>query len=286
MLAVPNSATITRMPGTNHCRVSAAGRPDDATSSGPNSPRNTSGCTRLNSALNGSRITGRSSRTKTFQMSARMRLRPGTLARCRLRRRGAPVSWSRRGVVRVSMVFMLRPPRTRVRRMRVLCCGGRLALFAQAPPGEREEHVVERRLVDRRRPRREPGGIERAQDGRQRLVGGECRHRHTVVPDDASRACRAAAAAASAAESKPSSTRSPARSRFSACAVSSAMSRRGPSPSPARPAVGLVEVVGRQEDRCAVARRAARRCAARGWRGSAGRGRWTAHRGRAAPAGG
>jgi hypothetical protein len=64
---VPNRQTITTMPGTNHC--SADSPPAAAGSSGANRARKNSGWTMLKMTENGSRSTGRSSRTNTVRTS-------------------------------------------------------------------------------------------------------------------------------------------------------------------------------------------------------------------------
>ncbi len=116
---LPNSAIMTSTPGTNQARVSLTGAPEPATSSGPNSPRNTSGCSRLKISENGSRMTGRSSRVKTFQVS----------------RNGATAPGATVVLMRMTSSFLM-PLR-------------RQALFAERPSGQPEEHVVQGRLAQR-----------------------------------------------------------------------------------------------------------------------------------------
>ena len=74
----PISAVIATMPGTNHCSAEPF---STSGSSGANRPRKTSGCTIANSTEAGSRKTGLSSRTITFQVSAR---KPGAFGSCRM----------------------------------------------------------------------------------------------------------------------------------------------------------------------------------------------------------
>ncbi len=66
---VANRHDMTTMPGTNHC--SADCPPVVWGSSGANSARKNSGCTIVKITENGSRSTGRSSRTKTVVVSVR-----------------------------------------------------------------------------------------------------------------------------------------------------------------------------------------------------------------------
>jgi hypothetical protein len=72
---VANSADITTMPGTNHCRVDSVPRPLTWSSSGPKSARNTNGCTSVKLMDQGLVTSGRSSRWNTSDVSRRTRPR-------------------------------------------------------------------------------------------------------------------------------------------------------------------------------------------------------------------
>src|SRR5690554_4911071 len=122
-IAVPKRVLMTMMPGTNHWKDSASGRPVVPLSSGPKKARKTSGWSREKMTLNGSRSTGHSSRTSPLRVSRSTWVGVGAVmaspSECRLGSRGGG--------------------------------GGVLGdglLLAQAAAGEREEDVVEGGLVE------------------------------------------------------------------------------------------------------------------------------------------
>src|SRR5690625_11523 len=121
-IAVPNRVLMTMMPGTNHWKDSASGRPVIPLSSGPKKARKTSGWSREKSMLNGSRSTGSSSRTRTLRVSCSTRVVGAVM-----------VSPSEGGLGG--------------RRGGGDVLGGGL-LLAQATAGEAEEDVVEGGLVE------------------------------------------------------------------------------------------------------------------------------------------
>ena len=161
--AVPNRATITRMPGTNHCSVPATSPPEAPMSSGPNRPRKTSGCTSEKITLNGSRTSGRDSRANTVAVSC---TKP--VGRADAADRSVTETVEAAGLIVFMSVLLLRiwvrarGQEGRATRAWEFGCryGGHRAmrvglgrvgaaargLLAEAPAREREEHVVERGL--------------------------------------------------------------------------------------------------------------------------------------------
>ena len=87
----PISAVMATIPGTNHCKADPF---STSGSSGANRPRKTSGWTIANRTEAGSRKTGLSSRTMTFQVSART---PGSPLRTPARRTVSPCEWRSTG---------------------------------------------------------------------------------------------------------------------------------------------------------------------------------------------
>src|SRR6185312_6420841 len=69
VIEVPTRQLITRMPGTNACSEAPVDAPVTPASSGVNRPRKISGWIMLKTTENGSRVTGRSSRSSTIEVS-------------------------------------------------------------------------------------------------------------------------------------------------------------------------------------------------------------------------
>ncbi len=143
---VPNSTDMTMIPGTNHWSVAASPSPEVRTSSGPNSPRKNSGCSIPKTSWNGSRRSGRSSRSATVHTSWMTPVGRGTEPSAIVR--AAPAGAGR-------VVDIVRTPQVEVERGMSRATpraavtprpGPRAGTIRAATAREIEEDVVERRL--------------------------------------------------------------------------------------------------------------------------------------------